>query len=38
MKIMPADVLLQLRENVRGPIAESVYATGCPSLTGASHG
>jgi hypothetical protein len=38
MKIMSADDLLQLHENVRGPIAESVYATGYPSLNGASHG
>ena len=39
MKIMSADDLLQLRENVRnGPIAEPVNATGHPSLIGASHG
>ena len=39
MKIMSADDLLQLRENMcSGPIAESVYATGYPPLNGASHG
>jgi len=38
MKIMPADDLLQLRENMRGPITDSVNDTGYPSLIGASHG
>jgi hypothetical protein len=38
MKIMPADDLLLLRENMRGPVAEAVNDTGYPSLIGASHG
>jgi len=38
MKIMSADDLLQLRENMRGPIAEPVNDTGYSSLIGASHG
>lgn len=39
MKIMPADDLLQLRENARnGPIAETMDTTGQPFPSGASHG
>ena len=38
MKVMSADDLLQLRENMRGPIAEAVNATGYPSRIGAYRG
>jgi hypothetical protein len=38
MKVMSADDLLQLRENMRGPIAEPDNATGYPFRIGAYHG
>ncbi len=39
MKILPADDLMRLRENMCiGEIGEPVNATGYPSLIGAFHG